>query len=239
MYVPMQTLERAVRLVDEVADLDNPADFAAVALPRLAELIRCDVVTYNEVGRRPSEVRYEDWPPGSLDPTSRELFANLVYQHPLVSFYRRTGDGKPVMISDFLDTRQFHRLALYAEFFRTIPVEHQLAVTLSDGRDTVIGLALSRARREFDETDRAVLAAVRGPLTAALMRARTRHSSAIVFAQLTDRELAILQLVSLGRTNVAIGHALSISSRTVAKHLEHIYRKLDVTNRAAAVARAR
>lgn len=56
-------------------------------------------------------------------------------------------------------------------------------------------------------------------------------------ASLTDRELHVLELVATGKTNQAIAHALRVSPRTVAKHLEHIYRKLDVGNRAAAVAR--
>jgi DNA-binding NarL/FixJ family response regulator len=50
---------------------------------------------------------------------------------------------------------------------------------------------------------------------------------------------SILRLVAAGRTNAAIAHALELSSRTVAKHLEHIYRKLKVSSRAAAVARMR
>jgi DNA-binding CsgD family transcriptional regulator len=54
-------------------------------------------------------------------------------------------------------------------------------------------------------------------------------------SDLTDREARILRLAALGRTNSAIAHALDISPRTVAKHLEHIYRKLDVTSRTSAV----
>jgi DNA-binding NarL/FixJ family response regulator len=56
-------------------------------------------------------------------------------------------------------------------------------------------------------------------------------------SQLSTRERAVLELVAAGRTNVAIAHELGISPRTVAKHLEHLYRKLGVANRAAAVAR--
>lgn len=52
---------------------------------------------------------------------------------------------------------------------------------------------------------------------------------------LTAREHEVLVLVASGRTNQAIGHALHVSPRTVAKHLEHAYRKLDVSCRAQAV----
>jgi DNA-binding CsgD family transcriptional regulator len=57
-------------------------------------------------------------------------------------------------------------------------------------------------------------------------------------ADLTDRELQLLELVALGNTNTAIARKLGISPRTVAHHLDSAYRKLDVTSRAAAVYRA-
>jgi DNA-binding CsgD family transcriptional regulator len=134
---------------------------------------------------------------------------------------------------------------LYAEFFRHIPVEHQIAVSLPGPDDRVIGVALNRGRTDFTETDRALLSAIRAPLMRTMLRARSRHQAqhgltlarSHGVAQLTDRELGVLQLVALGRTDLAIAHALDISPRTAAKHLEHIYRKLGVTSRAAAVAR--
>jgi DNA-binding CsgD family transcriptional regulator len=54
--------------------------------------------------------------------------------------------------------------------------------------------------------------------------------------RLTAREREILGHVALGKDNEAIALELAISSRTVAKHLEHVYRKLGVPNRTAAVA---
>jgi DNA-binding CsgD family transcriptional regulator len=54
---------------------------------------------------------------------------------------------------------------------------------------------------------------------------------------LTERELLILARVADGDTNTAIAHGLGMSPRTVAKHLEHAYRKLGVSCRAAAVSR--
>jgi len=55
---------------------------------------------------------------------------------------------------------------------------------------------------------------------------------------LTRREAEILTWLSQGKTNVEIGEALSISPRTVKKHLEHIYNKLQVHRRSGAVARS-
>jgi DNA-binding CsgD family transcriptional regulator len=55
---------------------------------------------------------------------------------------------------------------------------------------------------------------------------------------LTKREAEVLAWVAQGRTNSEIGSILSISARTVQKHLEHIFEKLAVETRTAAAARA-
>lgn len=240
----LSRLKQAIRILDQLADLDDPSGFPGVVLPGLAGLVGCDVLTYNEIGPPGEPVRYCDYPSGALDPATNAVFRRLVHQHPAVSYYRRTGDGRPVKISDFLDRRHFHALPLYTEFFRPIPVEHQMAVTVTDSRRAVIGIAFNRARRDFSESDRELLTVLRIPLVAGLSRAhrRWRARAALALpdgpavAALTGREAEVLQLAAAGRTNIAIGHALVISDRTVAKHLENSYRKLGVANRAAAVA---
>jgi transcriptional regulator EpsA len=52
---------------------------------------------------------------------------------------------------------------------------------------------------------------------------------------LSDRELEILQWVTLGKTNPEIGSILDISTFTVKNHLQRVFKKLDVSNRAQAV----
>ena len=52
---------------------------------------------------------------------------------------------------------------------------------------------------------------------------------------LTRRESEVLLELAYGKTNEQIGAALGMSPRTVGTHLDHIYEKLGVTTRAAAV----
>jgi DNA-binding CsgD family transcriptional regulator len=245
MYVSLETLRRAVGLVDGLAELEDPADFAGIVLPGLAALVGCDVITYNEIGPALGQTRYADYPAGALDPATQPVFAAHVHEHPLVNHYRATGSGEPVMISDFLTQQRFHRLGLYAEFFRGIPVEHQVAISLPGPDQEVIGIAMSRARHDFCDEDRALLSVLQAPLIAALLRARRRRQAGQAYTakgcsgltDLTEREIQILRLVADGHTNASIAHALEVSPRTVAKHLEHIYRKVRVSSRAAAVSR--
>jgi DNA-binding CsgD family transcriptional regulator len=55
-------------------------------------------------------------------------------------------------------------------------------------------------------------------------------------AGLTAREVEVLRLVSAGLTNKQIAADLHLSAKTVARHLENIFAKLDVSSRAAATA---
>lgn len=56
---------------------------------------------------------------------------------------------------------------------------------------------------------------------------------------LSSREIQVLELVAGGRTNIEIAADLFVSETTVKSHLAHIYSKLDVSSRTAAVAMAR
>jgi len=55
---------------------------------------------------------------------------------------------------------------------------------------------------------------------------------------LTERESTVLCALAAGKTSAQIGHQLWLSEHTVKYHLTNIYRKLGVSNRAAAVRQA-
>jgi len=55
---------------------------------------------------------------------------------------------------------------------------------------------------------------------------------------LTEREVEVLKLIADGLANREIGVALNISQQTVHAHIKHIFDKLDVTDRTAAVGAA-
>lgn len=55
---------------------------------------------------------------------------------------------------------------------------------------------------------------------------------------LTRRETEVLQLVAAGRSNTEIGSELTLSVRTVARHITNIYAKIGVQNRSEATAYA-
>jgi len=60
------------------------------------------------------------------------------------------------------------------------------------------------------------------------------HAEHLASLPLTPREREILSLVAAGKTNADIALLLTISARTVQKHLEHVFEKLGVETRTAA-----
>ena len=66
----------------------------------------------------------------------------------------------------------------------------------------------------------------------------TRQADAVPVEAMSARELEVLSLAAMGKTNKAIGAELEISDRTVQGHLARIYAKLEVASRTEAVTKA-
>jgi DNA-binding NarL/FixJ family response regulator len=103
------------------------------------------------------------------------------------------------------------------------------------------GYLLKDAPRE--ELFRAVRAAARGeavlsPSVATRLMGQLRTPASSAREPLSQRELEVLGLIAQGSTNREAASQLFISEATVKTHLLHIYAKLGVNDRAAAVAAA-
>jgi LuxR family maltose regulon positive regulatory protein len=59
------------------------------------------------------------------------------------------------------------------------------------------------------------------------------------YEPLSERELEVMKLIAIGLTNQEISEQLFISLNTVKTHVKNIYQRLEVSNRAQAIARAR
>ncbi|HKF74750.1 MAG TPA: response regulator transcription factor [Terriglobales bacterium] len=133
-----------------------------------------------------------------------------------------------------------------ARLRRTTPDVRVLVLTTFDTDQDVLpaieagatGYLLKDAPRE--ELVRAVRAAFRGepvlsPAIAGRLMGRMRRPAP---EALSDRELQVLRLVAAGATNREAAARLFISEATIKTHLLHIYGKLGVRDRAAAVGEA-
>lgn len=91
-------------------------------------------------------------------------------------------------------------------------------------------MELDAARRVFEQLGA-------GPALARVAEVSGKRAARAA-GGLTRREVDVLRLVATGATNREVGDSLFISEKTVARHLNNIFTKLDISSRAAATAYA-
>lgn len=168
-------------------------------------------------------------------------------RHPLLRWFA-TGSSSPqtlMRVPEQIAPMRFKQE--WTSVARPWGLEQQLSIPVAvDGRSYET-FVIYRDAKDFTADD-VEFAAVIQPMLEALRRQadaldRWRKTAWVGHGDgprhgLTTRESAVLSLVSDGHTAKAIGHRLSISERTVHKHMEHINGKLGVRDRVSAVVRA-
>ena len=239
-------LRAVLDFVETAWALAGDCAFTSETLDSLNELIPCDELSYCELdrlGRRMTE--YFDSDGGEGDHGGdEELFWRIVEDHPLCRHQQAYADFSATRLSDVVSNRTLVNSRVYAEWFRPAGIAAELEAGIARSRERTRNFVLSRARGDFSTRDRAVLELVRPHLARIHEAARLRAAAARVsepeeLERLTTREAEIIELVAAGLTNAAIAERLWVSPGTVKKHLDNIYARLEVANRAAAVARTR
>ena len=69
----------------------------------------------------------------------------------------------------------------------------------------------------------------------ALFKAPSKRVDSVVLDPLNEHELKVLRLTAAGLSNREVAEELYLSANTIKWHLKHIYEKLDVHSRVAAV----
>jgi DNA-binding NarL/FixJ family response regulator len=128
-----------------------------------------------------------------------------------------------------------------------------VVLTMFEDDDSVFAAMRAGARgyllkgAEQDEIERAIRAAaageaIFGPQVALRVIAHFASGGGSVvaaFPSLTEREREVLERVAAGKGNAAIAHELMINLKTVRNHVSNIFAKLQVSERAQAIVKAR
>jgi DNA-binding NarL/FixJ family response regulator len=138
---------------------------------------------------------------------------------------------------------------------RRSPSTGVLVLSMSTDDDSLLDAIAAGARGYLvkgagqDEIERAIRATYAGEVTfgaGIAARALARFGTAAgtptadrPFPQLTEREAEILELIARGLSNADIARRLFLSEKTIRNNVSAIFGKLDVHDRAQAVARAR
>ncbi|WP_433003271.1 response regulator transcription factor [Kribbella sp. CA-294648] len=166
----------------------------------------------------------------------------FVRRHPLVRWYEVVQDPKAQTtgrVPRSLVSPQDRRIAL--SILRPLEGDQQLSLPYVLGPTEHLAFVLARGQKDFSDDDLEVARRLQPALVALHRQSQALASAGRSAARtakevgLTGREFAVLRLLAEGHTALGIAHRLTMSQRTVHKHLEHIYPKLGVHDRLTAV----
>ena len=196
-------------------------------------------------------------------PVFRDGLASLLATQPNVDVVATAGDGaeavalaaehEPDVVVMDLQMPVMNGIDATRRLAETQPGVRVLVFTMGEEDGTVLAAMRAGARGYLvkgasqDEVARAISTVQAGGLVfgaSLALRIADLLSGATTpdrtaFPQLTERELEILDLIAAGRNNAQIASALYLAPKTVRNNVSNILAKLQATDRAEAIIRAR
>jgi DNA-binding CsgD family transcriptional regulator len=235
---PLRTLVQSLTGPIQPQPAGSPVAVAPAVLGTLAQLVRADIVIFNDIGPR----RRVEWAGSDSEGEIGGFCAwedgdpwfDIFWSSPC-SYPDRSGDWEsPTLISDFCTLREWRRSPMYSELAVDLPFDRELLLPLRGPAGHSRRVRFVRiSGSDFDETDRCLAAVVR-PHLVAYVHALDLAARGVV--PLTVRQRQLVSLLAGGLTNAQIGRMLGISSQTVRTHLQQVYARLGVASRGEAVA---
>jgi DNA-binding CsgD family transcriptional regulator len=165
-------LDSLFRAIGELYHHPNFKTLPELVVSLLAQLLPCEISSYNEVDRLNGQLRAVH----NSDPCAAAHFpAYMAYahEHPIPEHVAKSGDLSAHKLSDFVSTPVFEKTALYNEFYHHFGIHHQIAYFPAASKKLDLALFLFRGKRDFSERDRQVLNHI-GPHVAQALRNRDR-----------------------------------------------------------------
>lgn len=157
---------------------------------------------------------------------------------------------KPDLVLLDINMPVMNGIETLGEIRKMNPAPKVLMLTISQNDEDLIGAIVAGANgyllknAEPDMLRNTILQVVAGnsvlapEVTAKVFHAVRRSQSDRSRGLLSDREIEVLGCLARGQTTAQIAAVLFISENTVKTHIRHILEKMEVNNRAEAVARA-
>lgn len=209
-------------------------------LEELQALVGCEMVVFN--GMSPATLshyhrQFSAWGEQGVDthpgPEGPEFpFWQLYGQCRPCEYPDHVPEPVVLIHDDFYTRHEWLIHPMHVEFLRD--VYDEMLLSIPDGPGRSVRLLFPRGPGlPYGDREKFALTLLQPHLEPLLLAART--AAPVPRLPITDRQWQILERVRLGMANKQIARELRLSPGTVRKHLENIYRSLDVQSRGAAV----
>jgi DNA-binding CsgD family transcriptional regulator len=167
--------------------------------------------------------------------------------HPYIPYFRSIGAEPLLSTSDIMSSQEWRSSKWYNEIYRPLGLVHNTGIRFYRGslchfvavNDTVplpaeyremLSLAAPHLAKAFD-IHTSCLKSLSNQSTDCAQQKEQNTEQMLISSGLTRRESEVLRHLSKGLSNKQLAGILGISSKTVGRHLESIYSKLDCNNR--------
>ncbi|MFZ0667277.1 MAG: LuxR C-terminal-related transcriptional regulator [Acidimicrobiales bacterium] len=211
-----------LEVISELAPVRPLVELRHDTVSLLPRLVQADHPAWNEVDLEANNMLASLPPSMEREWNSRiedmsQTFMSHIDDHPVITHYRKTGDGRPWAISDFVSAEDFHSTSLYREFYSFLGTEDQISFVLP-ANDLTVGITADRAVRGFTGRDRTVLNLLRPHLVQAYRNSKAYERvqrALLAMEMVTDvAGEGVILLSESGR----IEHATSFATRMLQRH---------------------
>jgi len=149
---------------------DEFTDHLLTALPTITD---GEFTSYNEYVSDGGTILYKsDQLPYCPDPLHYgTVLQKHIHEHPVVTQWLTAHDESAHIISDFAPPSRFHKTTLHNEFYKPLKMSYLLFIGLKATNNRMLSISRHRDDREFRESDKTVLDAIRPHLQQALTNA--------------------------------------------------------------------
>lgn len=242
----IQTFDAALHRIYEAMD---PETFPAEVIPLLMEITHSHCVGLCANALLPGDPHIAVAVAGRAERPSWQQYPQVSFEdHPSSRYAAAPAPPHAIRLSDHFPSRKALEATRYfREILQPRGLNHEMTLLLDTPSGQRLGLSVARSTSDYSDTEMKNLSLL-GPhirrafhLAQTMARLKGEQDKAATWREvdLTARESEILRWAATGRTNADIADLLGVAPATVKTHLEHIFAKLGVKNRAAAVAALR